>query len=298
MLDKIASLLSQLLPTRDLIHTGLVPAINIRSYPEANLPPLTKKNLETCPQGMVIRWEHNGEPRAAIRGSLGWRVTDDRCLYTSEEFAELLVNKDIQVIRPAGDFMPPQEALVAICEANDLEVPSAVSDDEDEDEDEDDVLSELIRKILSDLVDDDDDDDDCGAFECDCDGSCFEMRDSDNDEDEVDGIEINPADDDPEKLQRFLRNLTPGTQVSWTGRSCGYRVRKMVSTYWAVVDPDIHTRLTGDEARNWYYFTCGTRAVVDLGEFADLGAGVINNGQLARILQYGDVHSVYLYPPK
>lgn len=47
-----------------------------------------------------------------------------------------------------------------------------------------DMLRDFFDDEEDDATDDEDDEDDCGAFDCDCDGSCFEMRNGEDDEDE------------------------------------------------------------------------------------------------------------------
>ena len=296
MVDKIAKLLAELVAERGMFNAGLVPVLNVQvnesslvrtlrdSLPGLELPPIPEKNLEECDPGMTIRWEQDGQPRAAIRTADAWLVTNYYSSCTSATLAGMLVDGDarsIQIIRPAEHFMTPEETLAAICAANDLEVPSPLmdekpeGDDEDEDEDEDSTpedgnLTKVFRQMMEALSDgfaDDDDED----------------------------IELHPNIETSESFRRILRDIPLGSEVSWGGKSWGYRVRKMTSTYWGVVDPDTHDRLDEDEAARWYYFNCGKQSVVDQGDYTGLGSGAINNGQLTRILKRPDVHSVYLH---
>ena len=308
MIDKIISLLAKLASDasdRVFAESGLVPALNLRmnedelvqllrkANPDMTVPAIPEGHLEDSPKGMVVRWTNNDIPRVAIRTDDGWAVVGELFDVSSAGFCELLTDdnvRNVQMIRPADNFLSPEDALAAICAANDLEVPSPLVDEKPEDEDEGDdededstsegdnltkVFRQMMEALSDGFVDVEDDEDD-------------------SDEDDED-IKLHPDDETSESFRRTLRNIPLGSEVSWVGKCWGYRVRKMTSTYWGVVDPDTHDRLDEDEAARWYYFNCGLQSVVDQGDFTGLGSGAINNGQLTRILQRPDVHSVYLH---
>lgn len=298
MIDKIISLLAKLASDRVFVESGLVPALNLRmnedelvqllrkANPDMTVPAIPEGHLEDSPKGMVVRWTNNSVPQVAIRTEDGWAVVGELFDVSSAGFCELLTDesvRDVQMIRPADNFLSPEDALVAICEANDLEVPSSLVDekpeDEGDDEDEDstsegDNLTKVFRQMMEALSD-----------------GFVDVEDDEDDED----IKLHPDDETSESFRRTLRNIPLGSEVSWVGKCWGYRVRKMTSTYWGVVDPDTHNRLDEDEAARWYYFNCGKQSVVDQGDYTGLGSGAVNNGQLTRILQRPDVHSVNLH---
>lgn len=352
MIDKIMSLLVQLASEKIFVKTGLVPAINIRFNedevvrllknlnPDLTLPVIPESYLKDSPEGMVVRWTNDGVPHMAIRTDGGWAVVGEPFDVSPAGFCELLTDenvRDVQMIRPADNFLSPEDALMAICEANDLEVPSPLMDEKPEDEDEgddededstsedgnltkvfrqmmealsdgfvdvedddpaedededEDILSKLLRNVFSDAVVDDEDEDEDGE----------EVGYFPEDEDEDDylraEVEILPGRETLNSLRRVFRNLTPGTDVWWLGRVCGYRVRKVTPLYWVVVDPDTYDRLDEDEARRWFYFNCDkSERVQDRGAESGLGVGVINNGQLARILKRSDIKAASLIFP-
>lgn len=133
------------------------------------------------------------------------------------------------------------------------------------------------------------------VFEAICEANGIGDDEDDEDDDNCDEtgrllIDLKPANAQFNDVLRILKNCGPGTAVSWVGGPSGYTVERRDAIHWKLVGR------TDEECRDWYYFR--NNFVQDLGSGLFGDCGVINNGQLAKIIMRPDVKRANLAFPQ